>query len=417
MEFCQWLMNEKGIEAGNLSDYINNNEEEVLKLAEEFKNPKFKIGGKIESAAEMFKCGGKTKKVEKKQEGGETPNHTIYDLKTGKVSKKVDGIGNKETYVDGPIRRTLEVFNGDSTIVAKDPNWPESRSRSYEDIITFMRKKDIGFDTNLRSFNGMKEMFQKKYPSVKSMAGGGEAKDPKTTANKTLYPAHKKWGITPWEFSYMVAPRYDLPMRDGITVPRYLKKVSGPSGVTKEYVVKSDTGERTIRITDRNGNRYYTFNGIDYYPVSEMYDRYESVFKEYGLKKGGVIKGRDGEKLENKDRKKEYKNANPINYIEGHLTDGRRFTKSSNYTAVYDDDIDEITFRVRENGDSVFGVYPVLRDYDKHFLVFQDNGKWNTSVKFAEPTHISNLPFKELINRLREAVKNIPDFNDAEKIK
>ena len=181
IEFCQWLMNEKGIEAGNLSDYINNNEEEVLKLAEEFKKPKFKIGGKIESAAEMFKCGGKTKKVEKKQEGGETPNHTIYDLKTGKVSKKVDGIGNKETYVDGPSRRTLEVFNGDSTIVAKDPNWPESRSRSYEDIVTFMRNKDIGFDTNLRSFNGMKEMFHRKYPNVKSMAGGGDTDGIKKT--------------------------------------------------------------------------------------------------------------------------------------------------------------------------------------------------------------------------------------------
>ena len=69
MEFCQWLISEKGIEAGNLSDYINNNEEEVLKLAQEFKKPKFKVGGKVESAAEMFKCGGKAKKVEKAQDG------------------------------------------------------------------------------------------------------------------------------------------------------------------------------------------------------------------------------------------------------------------------------------------------------------------------------------------------------------
>lgn len=65
MEFCQWLVSEKGIEAGNLSDYINNNEEEVLKLAEEFKKPKFKLGGKVEAAADMFKCGGKTKKTKK----------------------------------------------------------------------------------------------------------------------------------------------------------------------------------------------------------------------------------------------------------------------------------------------------------------------------------------------------------------
>lgn len=71
LEFCQWLMTEKGVEAGNLSDYINNNEEEVLKLAQEFKKPKFKVGGKVESAAEMFKCGGKAKKKVKKAEGGE----------------------------------------------------------------------------------------------------------------------------------------------------------------------------------------------------------------------------------------------------------------------------------------------------------------------------------------------------------
>lgn len=78
MEFCQWLMNEKGIEAGNLSDYINNNEEEVLKLAKEFKKPKFKVGGKVESAADMFKCGGKTKKKVKKGEFGMTaPQKTI----------------------------------------------------------------------------------------------------------------------------------------------------------------------------------------------------------------------------------------------------------------------------------------------------------------------------------------------------
>lgn len=79
MEFCQWLMNEKGIEAGNLSDYINNNEEEVLKLAEEFKKPKFKIGGKIEAAAEMFKCGGNTKKkkVKKGEFGMVAPQKTV----------------------------------------------------------------------------------------------------------------------------------------------------------------------------------------------------------------------------------------------------------------------------------------------------------------------------------------------------
>lgn len=74
MEFCQWLVSEKGIEAGNLSDYINNNEEEVLKLAQEFKKPKFKVGGKVEAAAEMFKCGGKT---EEKQDGGKMKRRDV----------------------------------------------------------------------------------------------------------------------------------------------------------------------------------------------------------------------------------------------------------------------------------------------------------------------------------------------------
>lgn len=117
----------------------------------------------------------------------------------------------------------------------------------------------------------------------------GKVFDRMKVSAKNIYPAHQKYGITPWEFSYMAAPKYDLPMRDGITVPRFLKKVSGPSGITKEYVVKSDTGERTIRTTDKNGDRYYTFNGVDYHSGSDMYDRYESAFKAYGLQKGGEI--------------------------------------------------------------------------------------------------------------------------------
>lgn len=75
IEFCQWLVSEKGIEAGNLSDYINNNEEEVLKLAEEFKKPKFKFGGKVEAAAEKFQNGG-----------------GVYDRKLGRQNKRDAGI-------------------------------------------------------------------------------------------------------------------------------------------------------------------------------------------------------------------------------------------------------------------------------------------------------------------------------------
>lgn len=82
MEFCQWLMTEKGIEAGNLSDYINNNEAEVLELANKFNNvSSFKIGGKIDSAANKFKCGGKTKKVKKAQDGEKMSGKDYRDIK------------------------------------------------------------------------------------------------------------------------------------------------------------------------------------------------------------------------------------------------------------------------------------------------------------------------------------------------
>lgn len=103
MEFCQWLVSEKGIEVGNLSDYINNNEEEVLKLAEEFKKPKFKIGGKVEAAAEMFKYGGKAKKVEKHANGDPiTIPVKLDESRTGYVTYNPDGT-RKET-----IKRVTE---------------------------------------------------------------------------------------------------------------------------------------------------------------------------------------------------------------------------------------------------------------------------------------------------------------------
>lgn len=101
MEFCQWLVSEKGIEAGNLSDYINNNEEEVLKLAQEFKKPKFKVGGKVEAAAEKFKCGGKT---EEKQDGGKMDRK---EYKANKTSRKdLKNAANDRGYSDDQFSKS-----------------------------------------------------------------------------------------------------------------------------------------------------------------------------------------------------------------------------------------------------------------------------------------------------------------------
>ena len=262
MEFCQWLVSDKGIEAGNLSDYINNNEEEVLKLAQEFKKPKFKVGGKVESAAEMLKCGGKTRRVEKKITGGPS-----------KVNKEGSAKGMQ-----------YELIHNDDGSITENIYHDHNYAPPGAKIDTRISNVD-GTRGYYRNDNGLK--YDNSSLDTTAM---GKVFDRMKVSAKNIYPAHQKYGITPWEFSYMAAPKYDLPMRDGITVPRFLKKVSGPSGITKEYVVKSDTGERTIRTTDKNGDRYYTFNGVDYHSGSDMYDRYESAFKAYGLQKGGEIK-------------------------------------------------------------------------------------------------------------------------------
>lgn len=120
MEFCQWLVSEKGIESGNLSEYINNNEEEVLKLAEEFKKSKFKLGGKVEAAAEMFKCGGKTKKKVKKGEFGMTAPQKTVTHSRGKDS--LHTMPGKNNTIDsiGFIKPQDPRINGGEYSVKKD---------------------------------------------------------------------------------------------------------------------------------------------------------------------------------------------------------------------------------------------------------------------------------------------------------
>ena len=259
MEFCQWLISEKGIDAGNLSEYINNNEEEVLKLAEEFKKPKFKIGGKIEAAAEMFKCGGKAKKkkpVKKCETGG--PQKIDKDGDNYSLKHTKDGI-TEHLYLsnnyEGPA----------SKIATRTTKMDGSREYSLLDDGVKYHNNDLDTIALRKQFD-------------KAMA-----------TSRNVYPSHKKWGITPWEISYMSAPEYDLPMRPGIVDKRVYRKVESPSGELREYVVKSTTGERTERRTTPDGNVSYIFSGKTFKPGDEMFDRYQSAFKAYGLQKGGEI--------------------------------------------------------------------------------------------------------------------------------
>ena len=260
MEFCQWLVSEKGIDAGNLSEYINNNEDEVLKLAEEFKKPKFKVGGKVESAAEMFKCGGKAKKkksVKKCETGG--PQKIDKDGENYSLKHTNDGI-TEHLY----LPHNYEAPG--SKIATRTTNLDGSREYSLLD-------DGVKYQNNDLDTVALRKKFDKAMASARN-----------------VYPAHKKWGITPWEYSYMAAPEYDLPMRPGIEEKRVYKKVQAPSGETREYVVKSSTRERTEKRTTPAGDVSFVFGGKTFVPGDEMFDRYQSAFKAYGLQKGGEIK-------------------------------------------------------------------------------------------------------------------------------
>ena len=170
MEFCQWLVSEKGIEAGNLSDYINNNEEEVLKLAQEFKKPKFKVGGKVEAAAEMFKCGGKAKKKVKKAEDGMKTNHKKEQYKTS-----IDPNGNKVELAVLPSKKYPNQM--DSIIFARAPQGGEySLFKRANEPITGDHQGEMFPRTSLDPKIAA-ELFRKNanlFNNVKSMASGGE---------------------------------------------------------------------------------------------------------------------------------------------------------------------------------------------------------------------------------------------------
>lgn len=175
MEFCQWLMNEKGIEAGNLSDYINNNEEEVLKLAEEFKKPKFKIGGKIESAAEMFKCGGKAKKkkVKKAQGGEELVNDKLQNIRDRNKFAKKRTFSKGNTSYDmtiGPDLNLFNDFNGKvDTLIRKSYGFKSPRSYSNEDL---GHRFEVAFP-GVAKFFGYKSGYQKSLDDINKMEPGG----------------------------------------------------------------------------------------------------------------------------------------------------------------------------------------------------------------------------------------------------
>lgn len=179
MEFCQWLMNEKGIEAGDLSDYINNNEEEVLKLAEEFKKPKFKLGGKVEAAAEMFKCGGKTKKkkVKKCRDGEELVNDKLQNIRDRNKFAKKSAFSKGNTSYDmtiGPDLNLFNDFNGKvDTLIRKSYGFKSPRSYSNEDL---GHRFEVVFP-GVAKFFGYKSGYQKALDDINSMQEGGRVYD------------------------------------------------------------------------------------------------------------------------------------------------------------------------------------------------------------------------------------------------
>lgn len=123
---------------------------------------------------------------------------------------------------------------------------------------------------------------------VKKFDTGGENE-------KLEVPVHEKWNRTPWGLSFMAAylsgKKVELPMRKGTTVRRTMVRVKNPTtGTIMDRIHREDGNGNTYRIITPDRDTVYEYNGMQYFPGDEMYDRYENAWEAYGIyKTGGKI--------------------------------------------------------------------------------------------------------------------------------
>lgn len=117
---------------------------------------------------------------------------------------------------------------------------------------------------------------------VNKFADGGDNEDPEIET-------HVKGKYTPLWASFMAADRTYLPKRDGTFNQRHIKRVWDPvNGIMTDRIYK-DTGEYTERrVTfdskSPKADTVFHFNGENYYPGEEMYQRYQDAWGAYGVK-------------------------------------------------------------------------------------------------------------------------------------
>lgn len=121
---------------------------------------------------------------------------------------------------------------------------------------------------------------------VNKFAKGGSIDEP--------IQVHKTWENTPQALSFMAAyltgKSKDLPMRKGTTVRRSFARIQRPDGTIVDRIHREDGNGNTYRYISPQRDTTYEYNGEIFIPGDEMYDRYDSAWRQYDVyKDGGTI--------------------------------------------------------------------------------------------------------------------------------
>lgn len=161
-----------------------------------------------------------------------------------------------------PYRERVRYYNND-----KDDSGYEEIT--YPGHRTFRRSYDA--DGNL-----LNEGF---YTRVRKHDNGGSVSTP--------IKVHHAWSRTPRFLSFMAAymdgKSKDLPKREGTTVNRSFARIKYPNGTIVDRIHREDGNGNTYRIITPKRDTTYEYNGELFFPGSEMYDRYEKAWKQYGV--------------------------------------------------------------------------------------------------------------------------------------
>lgn len=137
-----------------------------------------------------------------------------------------------------------------------------------------------GYRTFRRSYDANGNLINEGfYTRVQKHDDGGSIDEP--------IKVHQAWSHTPRTLSFMGAyltgKSKNLPKREGTTVNRSFARIKYPNGTIVDRIHREDGNGNTYRIITPKRDTTYEYNGEFFSRGSEMYDRYENAWKEYGV--------------------------------------------------------------------------------------------------------------------------------------